>query len=97
MINLHITPGHPIDQIIRNISNGIHTRRQVTNNFCLFLNFVSLIDPKKISEDLKDAYWIKVMQYDLNEFERHEVWSRVPRLENKTIIETCSVFHNKMD
>lgn len=55
MTNLHIVLVHPVDQIIRNISDGVRTRSQSTNNFCLYVNFVSLIEPKMVNGALKDV------------------------------------------
>lgn len=69
----------------------------VSSNFCMFVNFVSLIEPKKIVDDLKDADWIKAMQDELNEFECHHVWTLVPWPQVKTIIGTSLVFRNKLD
>lgn len=58
----------------------------MTQNFCLFVNFVSLIEPKKVNEALKDVDWIKAMQDELNAFERHRVWTLVPRPEKKQYV-----------
>lgn len=55
MTNLHIVLVHPVDQIIRNIADGVRTRSQSTNNFCLYVNFVSLIEPKMVNGALKDV------------------------------------------
>lgn len=43
VINLRIILGHTGNQIIGNISEGVRTQRQVTQKFCLFVNFVLLI------------------------------------------------------
>ena len=45
---------HPISQVIGDLTQGVQTRHQVSNNFCMFVNFVSLMEPKKIHEALKD-------------------------------------------
>ena len=37
------------------------------------------------------------MQEELNQFERNNVWTLVPKPENKSIIGTKWVFRNKMD
>nr|KAJ0197446.1 hypothetical protein LSAT_V11C700383020 [Lactuca sativa] len=46
---------------------------------------------------LQDAEWIKAMQEELNEFERHKVWTLVPRPSGKTITGTRWVYRNKVD
>lgn len=82
-------PGYPTNQqIIRKISDGVRTQPQATDNFFLYVNFVSLIETKKINDALKDADWIKVIQDELNEFKHHDIWTLVPRPKNKTIIGT---------
>nr|KAJ0217213.1 hypothetical protein LSAT_V11C300138650 [Lactuca sativa] len=70
---------HPVDQIIGNIHDGVRTRFRVSNNFCMYVNFVSMILPDKIHTALQDVDWIKAMEEELNEFERHKVWTLVPR------------------
>jgi len=41
--------------------------------------FVSPVEPKSISEALKDESWIDVMHEELNQFTRNDVWTLVPR------------------
>ena len=38
-----------------------------------------------------------VMQEELNQFERSEIWELVPRLSNQSVIGNRWVFRNKMD
>ncbi|KAI3735404.1 hypothetical protein L6452_14900 [Arctium lappa] len=68
--------------------------------YCKFLflyNFVSIIEPKKVSEALKDPNWVKAMKEELLQFERNEVWTLVPLSKDKTAIGTKWVFKNKKD
>lgn len=58
---------------------------------------ISLIEPKKVNDALDDADWIRVMQDELHEFQRHSVWTLVPRLPGKMFVGTHCVLHNKMD
>nr|KAJ0227737.1 hypothetical protein LSAT_V11C100025710 [Lactuca sativa] len=88
---------HPVDRIIGNIHDGVRTRSSVLNNFCMYVNFVSMILPDKVHTTLQDADWIKAMQEELNEFERHKVWTLVPRPSGKTITGTHWVYRNKVD
>ena len=64
------TRSHPIDLIIGDKYTGVQIRTKATSNVCLFVNFVSLIKPKKIDEALQDADWISAMQEELEQFER---------------------------
>ena len=59
--------------------------------------FVSLIEPKNITEAIIDEHWIIVMQEELNQFERNQVWELVDRPNDHPIIETKWVFRNKLD
>nr|KAJ0194309.1 hypothetical protein LSAT_V11C800413730 [Lactuca sativa] len=88
---------HPVNQIIWNIHDSVRTRSRVSNNFGMYVNFVSMILPDKIHLALQDADWIKAMQEELNEFERHKVWTLVPRPSGKTITGTRWVYRNKVD
>nr|KAJ0197227.1 hypothetical protein LSAT_V11C700352060 [Lactuca sativa] len=88
---------HPVDRIIGNIHDGVRTRSSVLNNFCMYVNFVSMILPGKVHTALQDADWIKAMQEELNEFKRHNVWTLVPRPSGKSITGTRWVYRNKVD
>ncbi|KAI3701736.1 hypothetical protein L6452_27033 [Arctium lappa] len=90
------TKDHPIDQIIGDQQAGVQSRRGI-GNICLYVNFLSLIEPKKVNEALADPCWITAMQEELSQFERNKVWRLVPRPSRKTIIGTKWVFRNKMD
>ena len=67
---------HPQELIIRDFDQGITTTRSigVISNSC----FVSKIKPGNIKDALTDEFWI-VMQEELNQFKRSEVWDLVPR------------------
>ena len=95
--NLIIHKDHPMSQVIGDFSSGVLTRSRATSNFCLYVNFLSLNEQKKIAEALLDADWIRAMQDELAEFERHNVWTLVPRPPGKTIIGTRWVYRNKKD
>lgn len=56
-----------------------------------------MIKLKKIDDSLKDADWLKAMQDELNKFNRHNIWTLVPRPQGKSTIGTRRVVRNKMD
>nr|GEV88321.1 retrovirus-related Pol polyprotein from transposon TNT 1-94 [Tanacetum cinerariifolium] len=64
---------------------------------CLYVNFLSEIEPKKLIESLKEKGWIIIMQEELNQFERNKAWTLVPMPYGKTIIGTKWIFSFKMD
>ncbi|KAI3771634.1 hypothetical protein L6452_02800 [Arctium lappa] len=90
------TKDHPIDQILGDPDAGIQTRRS-SGNICLFVNFLSLIEPKKTDDALRDPNWVSAMQEELTEFSRNKVWNLIPRPSDKTVIGTKWVFRNKLD
>ncbi|KAI3759537.1 hypothetical protein L6452_07424 [Arctium lappa] len=90
------TKSHPQSQIIGDASGKVQTRSS-TANFCYYTNFVSIIEPKKISEALEDPNWVEAMQDELLQFERNKVWTLVPLPKGKTAIGTKWVFRNKKD
>ena len=87
---------HPPNPVIGNISSGIKTRssfRDMENQFAL----LSEVEPTCIDDALKDNSWISAMQDELNQFERNQVWSLIPRPKDKAVIGTKWVFKNKLD
>nr|KAJ0187750.1 hypothetical protein LSAT_V11C900484110 [Lactuca sativa] len=67
--NSRILREHSKSQIIGDDS---HSQR-IISNFCMFVNFVSMIELKYIFDAMKEVDWIKSMQDELNELERHRV------------------------
>ncbi|GKE43122.1 hypothetical protein Tco_1470406, partial [Tanacetum coccineum] len=64
---------------------------------CLFADFLSEIEPKKVLEKLKDPVWVDAMQEELNQFQRNKVWTLVLAPRGKTINGSKCVFRNKED
>ncbi|GJY80658.1 retrovirus-related pol polyprotein from transposon TNT 1-94, partial [Tanacetum coccineum] len=89
--------------IIREPLAGITTRRRIKDSEaasaheCLYVNFLSEMEPKKLIKALEEEGWIIAMQEEMNQFERNKVWTLVPKLHGKTIIGTKWIWKNKMD
>nr|GEW79496.1 retrovirus-related Pol polyprotein from transposon TNT 1-94 [Tanacetum cinerariifolium] len=70
--------------IIGNLRAGMLTRAMakelsVTSaHDCLFVEFLSEEEPKKVSEALNYTRWVDAMQDKLNQFARNKVWTLVP-------------------
>nr|GEU60713.1 retrovirus-related Pol polyprotein from transposon TNT 1-94 [Tanacetum cinerariifolium] len=64
---------------------------------CLYVNFLSEIEPKKLIDALEEKGWVFAMTEELNQFKRNKVWTLVPKPYSKTIIGLKWVFRNKMD
>ncbi|GKG08110.1 hypothetical protein Tco_0333942, partial [Tanacetum coccineum] len=65
--------------IIGNPSEGMLTRSMAAKltaasaSECLFADFISKIEPKKVFEVLKHPGWVDAMQKELNQFYRNKV------------------------
>nr|GEY24774.1 hypothetical protein [Tanacetum cinerariifolium] len=75
------TKDHPLEQVIRNPSQSVRTRRQLESNseMCMFALTVSQTEPKNIKEAMDDSSWIESMQEELHQFDRLDVWELVDR------------------
>nr|GFB04230.1 integrase, catalytic region, zinc finger, CCHC-type, peptidase aspartic, catalytic [Tanacetum cinerariifolium] len=62
------TKDHPLEQVIRNPSQSVRTRRQLKSNgeICMFALTVSQTEPKNIKEAMADSAWIESMQEELH-------------------------------
>nr|GEU98358.1 retrovirus-related Pol polyprotein from transposon TNT 1-94 [Tanacetum cinerariifolium] len=65
--------------------------------FCYFNAFFTYVELKNYKEALKESYWIKAMQEELNEFERLKVRELVPHLDRVMIITLKWIFKVKLD
>ncbi|GKB28352.1 retrovirus-related pol polyprotein from transposon TNT 1-94, partial [Tanacetum coccineum] len=89
--------------IIGNPGSGMLTRARAKQlsaasaHECLFVDFLSEEDPRKVSKSLKHIGWVDAMQDELNQFARNKVWTLVPAPYGKTIIGSRWVFRNKRD
>jgi hypothetical protein len=67
-----------VDNILGDIKKGVTTRSRVAT-FCQHYLFVSSLEPFKVEDALRDPDWVMVMQEELNNIKRNEVWSMVKR------------------
>ena len=87
---------HNKDDVIGDVNEGVRTRWQIAN-LISFTCYTSQIEPKKIDKALNDEFWVLAMQEELNQFERNEVWTLVPRPKTTNVIGTKWIFRNKSD
>nr|GEY10315.1 Gag-Pol polyprotein [Tanacetum cinerariifolium] len=75
------TKDHPLEQVIRNPSQLVRTRRQHESDaeMYMFALTVSRTEPKNIKESMADSAWIESMQEELHQFDRLDVWELVER------------------
>nr|GEV12173.1 retrovirus-related Pol polyprotein from transposon TNT 1-94 [Tanacetum cinerariifolium] len=64
---------------------------------CLFYDFLSKIEPKKVFEGLNHPGWVDAMQEELNQFYRNKVWTFIPLLYGKIAIGSKWRFKNMKD
>nr|GEU73059.1 retrovirus-related Pol polyprotein from transposon TNT 1-94 [Tanacetum cinerariifolium] len=66
------TKDHPLEQVRRNPSRLVQTRRQLATDpeMCMFALTVSTAKPKNIKEAMADSAWIEAMQEELHQFDR---------------------------
>ena len=83
----HIARDHPVDHIIGDIESGVQTRSRLAT-ICQHYSFVSFKEPINIDDAMKDNDWIIVMQEELNNFKRNEVWELVERPKDHNVNRT---------
>ncbi|GJS03176.1 retrovirus-related pol polyprotein from transposon TNT 1-94 [Tanacetum coccineum] len=87
--------------IIGELLAGITTRSRIRDSdaasahACLYVNFLSEIEPKKLIEALEEEGWVIAMQEELNQFERNKVWTLVPKPHGKTTIRTKWIWNEE--
>ncbi|KAJ9556912.1 hypothetical protein OSB04_011526, partial [Centaurea solstitialis] len=90
------TRAHPLYNVIGDVNDGVKTR-SASANYCLYKSFLSVIEPKNVSQALEDSDWLLAMQEELLQFKRNKVYRLVPRPQDKSIIKTKWIFRNKKD
>ncbi|GJS73229.1 gag-pol polyprotein [Tanacetum coccineum] len=71
----------PLTQVRGNPSKPVQTRRQLATDpkMCMFALTVSIVEPENIKEAMTDSAWIEVMQEELHQFDRLQVWELVDK------------------
>ena len=64
-------------------------------NFMSYSCYLSQVEPTRVKKALQDESWVEAMHDKLLQFQRNDVWTLVPRLEDEHIISTKWIFHNK--
>ena len=96
LTNWRYATSHRKDHIIGDVSKGKITRSKLHDIYGHFA-FISHIKPKNIVEAEGDSYWLLIMQEELNQFERNQVWCLIPRPYDRPTIGTKQIFRNKLD
>nr|GFA13622.1 integrase, catalytic region, zinc finger, CCHC-type, peptidase aspartic, catalytic [Tanacetum cinerariifolium] len=77
----NVSHGDKTKQVIGNPSQSVRTRRQLESDaeMCMFALTVSRTKPKNIKEAMADSTWIELMQEEIHQFDRLDVWELVDR------------------
>nr|GEZ10181.1 putative ribonuclease H-like domain-containing protein [Tanacetum cinerariifolium] len=93
------TKDHLLNNIIDQLSRPVSTRLQLHEQalFCYYDVFLTFVEPKTYKKALTQSCWIEVMQEELNEFKRLEVWELVPRQDQVMVITLKWIYKVKLD
>nr|GEV48703.1 hypothetical protein [Tanacetum cinerariifolium] len=72
------TKDHPLEQVCRNPSMPVQTRRQFVTDpeMCMFALTISTAEPKNIKEVMADSSWIEAMQEELYQFAKLQRYAK---------------------
>ncbi|GJY11888.1 retrovirus-related pol polyprotein from transposon TNT 1-94 [Tanacetum coccineum] len=93
------TKVHPLEYIIGELARPVSTRLQLHEQalFCYYDAFLTSVEPKTYKDALTQSCWMEVMQEELNEFKRLEVWELVPRPDKVMVITLKWIYKVKLD
>ncbi|GJV70998.1 putative ribonuclease H-like domain-containing protein [Tanacetum coccineum] len=93
------TASHPIDNIIRNPSRPVSTRKQLATDalWCLYNSVLSKVEPKNFKSAVTEDCWFQAMQDEIHEFDRLDVWELVPPPDCAMIIALKWIYKVKLD
>ncbi|XP_057780005.1 uncharacterized protein LOC130998608 [Salvia miltiorrhiza] len=108
----HVRKNHMSTQLIGDVLEQMQTRKrkEINHNDMVRIAcmcsacetvevecYLSIVEPRNVTEALNDVNWVNVMLDVLNQFVRNDVWDLVPRPHNKNVIGTKWIFKNKTD
>ncbi|GJS33569.1 putative ribonuclease H-like domain-containing protein [Tanacetum coccineum] len=93
------TDSHPLDNIIRNPSRPVSTRKQLATDalWCFYNSVLSKVEPKNFKSAATKDCWFQAMQEEIHEFDRLDVWELVPPPESAMIIALKWIYKVKLD
>ncbi|GJU26304.1 retrovirus-related pol polyprotein from transposon TNT 1-94 [Tanacetum coccineum] len=93
------TDSHPLDNIIRNPSRPVSTRKQLATDalWCFYNSVLSKVEPKNFQSAATEDCWFQAMQDEIHEFDRLDVWELVPPPDSAMIIALKWIYKVKLD
>ncbi|GJY74324.1 hypothetical protein Tco_0478755 [Tanacetum coccineum] len=69
------TKDHPIENVIRDPSRSVSTRKQLWTDvlWCYFNAILTSVEPKNFKQAMTEPSWIDAMQEEIHEFERNVI------------------------
>nr|GEX97850.1 retrovirus-related Pol polyprotein from transposon TNT 1-94 [Tanacetum cinerariifolium] len=78
--------------------SNMHTNQlRYDGDMCMYALFVSTMEPKNVKKAMTDPVWIDLMQEELLQFKRLDVWVLVPAPDNISPLTLKWLFKNKHD
>nr|GFB42980.1 hypothetical protein [Tanacetum cinerariifolium] len=95
-VNLFANPSTSVSTASSSQQN---TRNQLRSDgdMCMYALTVSTMEPKNVKEAMTDLAWIDLMQEELLQFKRLDVWVLVPARDNISPLTLKWLFKNKHD
>nr|GEW77289.1 retrovirus-related Pol polyprotein from transposon TNT 1-94 [Tanacetum cinerariifolium] len=93
------TKDHPITNVIDDPSRSVSTRKQLETKamWCYFDAFLTFVEPKNFKQAMAEPSWIDVMQEEIHEFKRLQVWELVPCPDKVMLIKLKWIYKVKTD
>ena len=86
---------HPERQIIGDPVDHVQTRLSLKTQG--YTALISGMETKHIDEEMQDDNWVKVMQEELDQFQKNDVWELIELIKGKKEVGAKWVFRNKLD
>nr|GEZ21470.1 hypothetical protein [Tanacetum cinerariifolium] len=78
--------------------SNIHTNQlRSDGNMCMYALSISTMEPKNVKKAMTDPAWIDLMEEELLQFKRMDVWVLVPAPDNISPLTLKWIFKNKHD
>ncbi|GJY36591.1 retrovirus-related pol polyprotein from transposon TNT 1-94 [Tanacetum coccineum] len=79
------TDSHPLDNIIRNPSRSVSTRKQLAIDalWCFYNSVLSKVEPKNFTSAVTEDCWFQAMQDEIYKFDRLDIWELVAPPDSK--------------
>ena len=90
-----IPKNRPISNVIVNIDYSMVTRKQFKQKWDRICLLYLPIKAKECEGSIKYESWTTILQEELNQFVRNDVWYLVPRPKDKYVIDIKWIFKNK--